>query len=140
MKEEQGTVDKESFDALKARFTAALDNDLNTSLAVTALYDVLKAKTSAATKLALIADFDRVLDIGLLAAAKKELDATTKEEDDGIDHNDPFVIEIEDLIRQRAEAKKAKDYAKADEIRKSLADRGVTLIDTPQGTKFKIEA
>ena len=139
MKEEQGTVDAESFDALKARFTAALDNDLNTSLAMTALYDVLKAKTTAATKLALIADFDRVLDIGLVAAAKKELDAAAKPEDDGIDHNDPFVKEIEDMIRQRAEAKKAKDYAKADEIRKTLADRGVTLIDTPQGTKFKIE-
>ena len=139
MKEEQGTVDAESFDALKARFTAALDNDLNTSLAMTALYDVLKAKTTAATKLALIADFDRVLDIGLIAAAKKELDAAAKPEDDGIDHNDPFVKEIEDMIRQRAEAKKAKDYAKADEIRKTLADRGVTLIDTPQGTKFKIE-
>ena len=139
MKEEQGTVDAESFDALKARFVAALDNDLNTSLAVTALYDVLKAKTTAATKLALIEDFDRVLDIGLLAAAKKELDAATKEADDGIDHNDPFVKEIEDMIRQRAEAKKAKDYAKADEIRKTLSDRGVTLIDTPQGTKFKIE-
>ena len=140
MKEEQGAVDAESFDALKARFTAALDNDLNTSLAVTALYDVLKAKTTAATKLALIADFDRVLDIGLIAAAKKELEATAKSEDDGIDHNDPFVIEIEDMIRQRVEAKKAKDYAKADEIRKALSDRGVTLIDTPQGTKFKIEA
>ncbi len=139
MKEEQGAMDKESFDALKARFTAALDNDLNTSLAVTALYDVLKAKTTAATKLALIADFDRVLDIGLIAAAKKELDAAKKEEDDGIDHNDPFVKEIEEMIRQRAEAKKAKDYAKADEIRKALSDRGVTLIDTPQGTKFKIE-
>ena len=139
MKEEQGALDAESFDALKARFTAALDNDLNTSLAMTALYDVLKAKTTAATKLALIADFDRVLDIGLIAAAKKELDAAAKPEDDGIDHNDPFVREIEDMIRQRAEAKKAKDYAKADEIRKTLADRGVTLIDTPQGTKFKIE-
>ena len=110
------------------------------SLAVTALYDVLKAKTTAATKLALIADFDRVLDIGLIAAAEKELLAAEKAaEDDGIDHNDPFVKEIEDMIRQRAEAKKAKDYAKADEIRKTLSDRGVTLIDTPQGTKFKIE-
>ena len=139
MKEEQGTINAESFDALKARFTAALDNDLNTSLAVTALYDVLKAKTTAATKLALIADFDRVLDIGLIAAAKRELDAANKEEDDGMDHNDPFVKEIEEMIRQRAEAKKAKDYAKADEIRKTLSERGVTLIDTPQGTKFKIE-
>ena len=57
---EDGEVDAEAFAALKTRFTDAMDNDLLTSLAVTALYDVLKAKTNDATKLALIADFDRV--------------------------------------------------------------------------------
>ena len=137
MKEEQGSVDDEAFAALKERFTAALDNDLNTSLAVTALYDVLKAKTTAATKLALIADFDRVLDLNLIAVAKKENEEQAKAEaDDGIDHNDPRVQRIEALIAERAEAKKAKNYARADEIRKILSDEGVTLIDTPQGTKF----
>ena len=137
LKEEQGGVDAEQFDALKARFVAALDNDMNTSLAVTALYDVLKAKTTPATKLALIADFDRVLDLDLIGAAKKENEAQQKAEaDDGIDHNDPRVQRIEALIAERAEAKKAKNYARADEIRKILSDEGVTLIDTPQGTKF----
>ena len=137
MKETAGEIDKEAFDALKEKFCAALDNDMNTSLGVTALYDVLKAKTTPATKLALIADFDKVLDLDLIAKAKKE--AEPKVEDDGIDHNDPFVKEIEGLIAERAEAKKAKNYARADEIRKILADKGVTLIDTPQGTKFSID-
>ncbi|MBE6550413.1 MAG: cysteine--tRNA ligase [Ruminococcaceae bacterium] len=135
MKENAGDVDQAAFDELKAKFCAALDNDMNTSLGVTALYDVLKAKTSPATKLALIADFDKVLDLDLIAKAKKE--AEPKVEDDGIDHNDPFVKEIEALIAERADAKKAKNYARADEIRQLLSDKGVTLIDTPQGTKFK---
>ena len=55
---------------LRASFRAALENDLNTSLALTALYDVLKAKLSDADKLALIKEFDEVLSLGLLKAAK----------------------------------------------------------------------
>ena len=135
MKEPAGEMDQAAFDELKGKFCEALDNDMNTSLGVTALYDVLKAKTTPATKLALIADFDKVLDLDLIAKAKKE--AAPKVEDDGIDHNDPFVQEIEAMIAERAAAKKAKNYARADEIRQILADKGVTLIDTPQGTKFK---
>jgi cysteinyl-tRNA synthetase len=135
MKEPAGEIDSAAYDELKGKFCAALDNDMNTSLGVTALYDVLKAKTTPATKLALIADFDKVLDLDLIAKAKKE--AEPKVEDDGIDHNDPFVKEIEALIAERADAKKAKNYARADEIRQILSDKGVTLIDTPQGTKFK---
>ena len=139
MKENAGELDETVFAELKGKFCAALDNDMNTSLAVTALYDVLKARTTPATKLALIADFDRVLDLGLIAAAEKvKKESEPREEDDGIDHNDPFVKEIEALIVERAEAKKAKNYARADEIRQLLADKGVTLIDTPQGTKFKL--
>lgn len=41
---------------------------------------------------------------------------------------------IEELIKERAEAKKAKDFVRADEIRKSLSDRGIALLDTPSGT------
>ena len=55
--------------AMKEKFCAAMDNDLNTSLAVTALYDVLKYKTNDATKLATIADFDRVLSLSLIEKA-----------------------------------------------------------------------
>ena len=41
---DEGEVDQAAFDEYKAKFTAAMDNDLNTSMAVTVLYDVLKAK------------------------------------------------------------------------------------------------
>ena len=42
------------------------------------------------------------------------------------------------MIAQRAAAKKAKDYARADEIRAELLEKGITLIDTKEGTKFSI--
>ena len=51
---------------------------------------------------------------------------------------DDFIKEIEALIEERAEAKKAKNYARADEIRNYLAEKGVTLLDTRQGTQYKI--
>ena len=137
LKEAAGDVDETAFAEGKAKFCAALDNDLNTSLAVTAIYDALKMKTTPATKLALIEDFDRVLGLDVVDAAKKQLEAEKAEADKAA--SDPFIMEIEDMIKQRAEAKAAKNYARADEIRKILADKGVTLIDTPQGTKYKMD-
>ena len=138
-KEARGEIDAEALGALKARFTAAMDNDMNTSLAVTALYDVLKAKTNAATKLAAIADFDTVLCVGLIAAAERIVEAEKRaaaEEAERI-ANDPFAAYVVDMIAQRASAKKEKNFARADEIRAELAAKGVTLIDTPQGTKWE---
>ena len=136
LKEEGGAIDQAVFDERRAAFCAALDNDMNTSLGVTALYDVLKAKTTPATKLALIADFDRVLSLGLIEAAQKQKDAEDAAKATASD--DPFIREIEDMITKRAQAKKDKNYALADHIRNDLAARGVTLIDTPQGTKYQI--
>ena len=113
----------------KRAFRDALDADLNTSLAVTCLYDVLKAKDlSGAAKRALIADFDRVLSLDLLKA-----------EEDGAQKEAALPAEeIERLIAERAAAKKAKNYAEADRIRNELAAKGITLTDTPSGTTYKI--
>ena len=123
---------------LRQKFKDALDNDLNTSLAITALYDLLKAKVSASTKLALIDEFDTVLSLDLTNAAKKLL--AEEAEKKATVSDDPFVRYIEEMIEKRIDAKKAKDYATADAIRKELSDKGVTLIDTPRGTEYKIEA
>ena len=126
-------INEEDIAKYKKVFTDALDNDLNTSLAVTALYDVIKANISGATKLALIADFDKVLSIGLIEAAehlKAEQSANTVSDD-------PEAARIEGLIKERAEAKKAKNYARADEIRAQLLSEGIVLTDTAQGTKWE---
>ena len=129
--EQPGEVDGAALGELKARFEKAMDADLNTSLAITALYDVLKAKTNDVTKLAALEDFDRVLSLDLLAHGEKQRradrEAQAKEE------RDP---EIDALIQQRTEAKKAKNWAEADRIRDELKARGITITDTPQGTKW----
>ena len=133
-----GEVDEAAFAAQKERFVKALDNDLNTSLAVTAVYDVLKADTNGATKRALLADFDRVLCLNLLENAAK-LNEEKNAENEKTVSDDPFIREIEEMIEARKEAKKAKNYAEADRIRAELADKGVTLIDTKDGTTYKID-
>ena len=132
LKDADGEVDKVTFDAARASFCEALDNDMNTSLAVTALYDVFKLNANNATKLALVEEFDKVLTLNLVKAAKTE----EEKADAGVDA--ALVAEIEAQIAARAEAKKNKNYAEADRIRNDLAARGITLIDTKDGTQFKI--
>ena len=136
----EGEVDAEAFAQGKAAFAKALDNDLNTSLAITAVYDVLKAKYNDATKRALLKDFDAVLSLELVETAdrrraeKEEAERAAREQA----MQDPFVAEILTLIDQRAAAKKAKDFAEADRIRQYLLDKGVTLIDSREGTTYQI--
>jgi len=128
---DEGEVDKEAFDQLKQRFVNALNGDLNTSVAVTSLYDVLKAKCSDATKLALLADFDQVLSLNLLSAAEKYREKQSQEAQANADP------EIDALVAARTEAKKAKNFAEADRIRDELKARGIEIIDTPQGSKWR---
>ena len=128
---QDGDVDEAAFASMKERFTGALNGDLNTSVAVTAVYDVLKAKTNDATKLAALKDFDQVLSLNLLEAAEK---LRAKEAEEAAASADP---EIDALVLARTEAKKAKNYAEADRIRDQLKDMGVEIIDTPQGTKWR---
>ena len=129
--QEGGDVEQEALQALKDRFANALNGDLNTAVAVTALYDVLKAKTNDATKLAAFADFDQVLSLNLLQAAKTLREKRAAEEAASADP------EIDALVAKRTEAKKAKNFAEADRIRDELKARGIEIIDTPQGAKWR---
>ena len=124
-------VDAETLAKLKERFVGALNGDLNTSLAITAVYDVLKAKTTDATKLAALEDFDRVLSLNLLEAAEK---LRKREAEEAAASADP---EIDALVQARTAAKKAKNFAEADRIRDELKARGIEIIDTPQGSKWR---
>ena len=143
-----GDVDEAACERQLKAFADAMDNDLNTAMAITALYDVLKAKISDADKLWLIGRFDTVLSCGLLDAAAVKREALAREKAEAEAKaaaekaeamKDPFVAEIYAAIDERAAAKKAKNFARADEIRAELLAKGVTLIDTPQGTTYKIE-
>jgi len=128
---QEGEVDSEAFASLKAKFDTALNGDLNTSLAVTAVYDVLKAKCNDATKRALLKDFDQVLSLNLLKNAEKVRAENARKE---AENADP---EIDALVAARTEAKKAKNWAEADRIRDELKARGIEIIDTPQGAKWR---
>lgn len=125
--ESNGDIDKAEFDRLRKEFTDAMDNDLNTSMAITALYNVLKADVSAKTKLALIADFDKVLSLDLIAQAEKLKDSSVVEE---------IPAEILELAEQRKEARKAKDFAAADALRDKISQMGYLIEETRQGTKI----
>ncbi len=139
LKASEGEIDENAFAEGKKRFTDALDNDLNTSLAVTALYDVFKLKTNDKTKYALIENFETVLDLGILEAAKKLNSRKAEqaaEENAGVDPE--LFAYINEKIEARKAAKKDKNFALADAIRDELLSKGITLLDTREGTKFTI--
>ena len=126
-------TDEAALEALREKFNKAMCNDLNTSLAITALYDVLKYKTNDKTKLLLLDEFDQVLSLDLLKAAaevKKKAEEEAAKKLEGVDS------EILALVEERTAAKKAKNFARADEIRDMLKERGITLKDTPQGVEI----
>ena len=138
----EGEVEQAVFDEYKAKFIQTMGNDLNTSMGVTAIFDVLKAKTNDATKLALIGDFDQVLSLSLLEKAAKvreeQAKAKTAQAAGGeytvTGEGDPA---IDALVMQRYEAKKAKNFAEADRIRDELKAQGIEIIDTKGGANWK---
>ena len=143
LKPGEGEMDEAAFEQLKGKFAAAMDNDLNSSLAVTALYDVLKAKTSDVTKLALIESFDTVLSLDLLKKAEAKREALKKEAAATaasftiISESGEENAEVEAKIQARQDAKKAKNFAEADRIRDELKAEGIEITDIPHGAKWK---
>ena len=142
LKESDEPIDEEAAAVLRGKFKEALDNDLNTSLAITALYDVLKYKTTDHTKLQVLGEFDYVLSLNLLSAAAKKREELKKAQvkageftvvPEGCDPDEA----VEAQIRARNDAKKAKNFAEADRIRDELKAMGVEIIDTPQGVQWK---
>ncbi|MBP3267959.1 MAG: cysteine--tRNA ligase, partial [Ruminococcus sp.] len=127
--ESGGDIDKAEYERLDKAFREALDSDVNTAMAITVLYDVLKSKANAATKLALINDFDKVLGLDLVANAKLFLEESANASAD-------IPAEVMELVEQRKEARKAKDFALADELRDKIASLGYEVKETRQGTEI----
>ena len=127
---EDGEVDEAVVAQYRQKFSEVLGNDMNTSLAVTSVYDALKADTNDATKLAILNDYDKVLSLDLVNEAKKynekQTAAPAYEED----------AEIDAVVAQRSQARKDKNWAEADRIRDELNARGIVLTDTPEGVKW----
>ena len=148
LKPGSSAVVREDFFALRDKFTAALDNDLNTSLAVTAIYDILKAKTTDDTKLAVLDHIDSVLGLNLIDKAidKRAADAAGAAAAAAAKASAEFAVIPEDgaeepaitaRIRERQAAKKARNYELADRIRDELKAAGVEITDIPGGAKWR---
>ncbi len=121
---DEGDIQGEEIEKYRNQFKESLDNDLNTSLALTTLYDVLKADISGKSKLLLIEDFDKVFSLDLLK--EETIDEQLKKY-------------IEEKIAERNEAKANKDYEKADQIREELLKQSIIIKDTREGTTFEIQ-
>ena len=119
-----GEFNEYIFNAYNNKFMDCLANDLNSSNALSIIYEVLKDKNiNGSTKKIIIESFDKVLSLDLF---KEDIDNNIDKE---------F---IEKKILERKEAKEAKDYIKADQIRDELLKLGVYLIDTKDGCKYEI--
>ncbi len=129
----EGEPDLQAAKPYQQEFIEALSNDLNTSLGLTALYNVLKSDLSDATKRYLVEDFEQVLDLGLLEAAGREGGEKAPEV------SADFAGQVEELIAKRSEARKNKDWAQADAIRDELQKMHVVLKDTPDGVTWQVE-
>ena len=124
-------------------FHAAMDDDFNTAAAVGVLFEVVKAINSGLKE-------HPSLPVAFFDAAEAELakidgilgvigPEELPKEMEGAGEEALGDAEVERLIEERCAARKAKDFARSDEIRAMLAERGVVLEDTPQGTRWKRE-
>ncbi len=128
MTEEERESAKQA-EAYIAQFDEAMDDDFNTADAIAAIFDLVKFTNThvaeSSTKAFLQALKDEIVmlsDIcGLIVDKKEEL----------------LDADVEALIRERQEARKAKNFARADEIRDTLAAQGILLEDTREGVKWK---
>ena len=120
---DNGDLIKDSYDKYRKLFIDEISNDLNTANGLTVLYSLLKDnEVNDYTKLALVKDFDKVLGLDLI-----------KEKSEVVHHD--YII---NKIEERKVAKLNKDYALADDIRNELLKLGVQLIDTKEGTTYKM--
>ena len=141
LKANDEAVDEAVLAEYKEKFDKQVGNDLNTSMGVTALYDVLKAKTNDATKLAILDSFDQVLSLSLLEKAAKvreeQAKAQTNKAAGGYTITGEGDPAIDALVMARYEAKKAKNFAEADRIRDELKAQGIEITDVPGGASWK---
>ena len=126
LNKENKDLNKEKIEYYNNNFKDALSNDLNTSNALTVLFDMLKDnEINDDTKLYLVNEFDKVLSLSLIDT-KKDVDSE-------------LLNKINKMIEERNNAKKNKDYALADEIRNKLLEMNVVIKDTREGTTFEVK-
>lgn len=115
-KENPGEFDNAQFEEYKQKFQSAIEDNLNTSMALAVLYDVLKQEMPASTKIKLIESFDTVLGLNLLKSEEQSIPE-----------------EIKKMAEERWQARLNKDWVKSDELRNKLANLGYIVKDSREG-------
>ena len=111
------------------KFEEAMEDDFNTADALAAVFELVKFANTNVTEEGSAAFAEGILEILVKLCDVLGLAAVKKEE--------ILDKEIEDLIAERQEARKAKNFARADEIRDELLAKGIILKDTREGVKWK---
>ncbi len=118
----------DGYDKYRQEFIAAMDDDLNTADAISAIFELVTAINTAvkdgASKEFAQKSLDTLMELATVVGLLQQ------DADDEIDD------EIQKLVDERQEARKARNFARADEIRDMLKERGITLKDTPQGVQI----
>jgi len=137
----EGPMDEDvagQLEALKTRFEEAMNDDLNTSVALSVLFDLVRvtntlaaAGSATGSTLGAVDDLFTRLGGDVLGVVKSEYAETAGGNDEAVGK----LVAI--LIDQRAAARKNKDFTTADAVRKRLDEAGIVLEDTPQGTQWR---
>ncbi len=121
---------KEKIETLKAKYIAAMDDDLNTADAISAIFEIVSEANKAITaqsgfsKEVIVFTVDTVKELGGV------LGLLQKSEDGEIS------AEVKALLDERQAARASRDWAKSDELRDKLREMGITVKDTPQGQQI----
>ena len=111
-------------------FEAAMDDDFNTAAALAAIHDLVREiNIELAGEGLLSKDRDAVLEA--IAKFDSVLGIFGQDDDGGLD------AEIEALVEERQQARRQRDFARSDQIRDLLAEKGIVLEDTKDGVRWK---
>lgn len=124
---DDANIDDNKFNYYNNKFKFYISDDLNMSMCITLIYNLLKDNTvNDGTKIQLIKSFDKVLSLDLLKKESKKIDERLE-------------LYIKDMIEKRKEAKTNKNYEEADKIREQLLNKGIIIKDTREGTIYEIK-
>jgi cysteinyl-tRNA synthetase len=127
---------QEAITSARAAFESGMNNDLNTSAALAAVFDLVR-------------DLNIAMDSGEFAEDDKQATVNFLELVDSVfgvlgqatgkDISPDLEAKVDELIKERHAARRDRDFKRADQIRDELAGLGVVLEDTPQGTRWKLK-
>lgn len=126
--DENSSVNSDRIQEYKDKFTAQISDDLNIANAFTVLNEVIKDNNlNNKEKITLIEDFDRVFSLDLMKAPKETVPSNVD------------VEMVDKLLVERNEARKSKNFARADEIRNQLTAMNIEILDSKEGSTWRIK-